>query len=135
MDRRDFLSTGAGAAAALAVVSTSSPVEGAAWTGLAPPAATVNRAQFEQWLNSAFRLRQIGALRSAEARVIAIHDGPRAHRLEQFHVVFSTPTTLASGRYALRHGSGTELELWLDRVIADDEPPRMRATFCLIDGA
>ena len=129
MDRRQFLSSGAGAAAALTAASAS---HAAVWLQGTPSAQPLSRADFERWLDSSFEVRRVGTMHSSSARLVAVQDGQHARALEQFHVILRGEDARATGLCELRHQGGTVLRLWLDAAGVDGEAPLMRATFSLI---
>lgn len=135
MDRRDFLSTGAGTAMALAVATAAAPAEGAPLLHDAASAATLGRTRFEAWLHSEFRVRPIGCLRSARATLVAVVDGPQATGLDQFAVIFRSADRAPTGLCELRHDDGTALHLHLDDGGRDGTAVLARATFSLIASA
>jgi hypothetical protein len=132
MHRRDFLSTGAGTAVALAVAAKAAPAHGAEWLEGTPPAAGLTRARFAAWLHSGFRVRPVGGLRSGRATLIEVADGPRAAGLDQFHLIFRSDGRVPTGLCELRHDSGATLHLWLDEGRRDGAAALTRATFSLI---
>ena len=135
MDRRDFLTTGAGAAAALAITTEASSAHAAALIDSSQPGTALRRAHFESWLRDSFRVRSLAALRSARAMLVAVEDGPRHHGLEQFHVVFESDGALPSGFCELSHDSGANFALWLDPHGNGRAGAHARATFSLIISA
>jgi hypothetical protein len=132
MDRREFISSGAGTATAVALAAHAGASRASPLLRGAPP-STLNRAGFERWLNSSFELRRVGTLRVSRAQLIAVRDGQRAPGLEQFHVLWRGDGAAIPGLCELRHESGATLRLWLDVAGKDGAAPLMRATFSLID--
>lgn len=135
MQRRDFLSTGAGTAVALAVATNAASAQGVEWLEGALPAAGLTRARFAAWLHSGFRIRPVGGLRSGRATLIAITDGPRAAGLDQFHLIFRSDGRAPTGLCELRHDSGASVHMWLDESGGDGSAALTRATFSLITAA
>jgi hypothetical protein len=132
MDRRDFMSTGASAAAALAIATGTASARGGTAIGDAGAGPRMSRAQFKAWLNTSFRIRPEGSLRSVPARLVAVNDGPSAAGLEQFSVVFQVEGAPASGLCELRHETGASLYLHLDGGRATAAGTHMLAVFSLI---
>jgi hypothetical protein len=132
MDRRVFLTTGAQAAAAVAIAAAAVQAHGAEWPGAPHPAPAFTRARFEAWLNSSFSVRRIGSLRSRPATLIAIKDGPRCAGLDQFELVFSGEGPPMSGLCELEHSGGERLHLHLDAGRTERGSSLTRAAFSLI---
>lgn len=130
MDRRAFLSSGAGTA--IVLTATTGASYSAEWVSGARRVQALSRATFERWLHSLFEVRRIGSMRTSRAQLIALRDGPQTAGIEQFHVIVRLDGPPADGLWELRHADGTELQLWLDAAGEDQGASLMRATFSLI---
>jgi hypothetical protein len=132
MDRRVFLTTGAQAAAAVAIAAGVVQAQGAGLPGATHRAPAFTRARFQAWLDDSFNVRRIGGLRSRRATLIAIKDGPHCAGLDQFELVFSGAGPPMSGLCELEHPSGERLHLRLEAGRAERGSWLTRAAFSLI---
>lgn len=131
MDRRDFIVAGSAAASALAVQKAVAAADNCSGDVL-PASGALNRAQFEQWLNTDFRV--IGAEQRSTMRLTRLVADRDTAELEQFHVYFEGAVDSPAGLCRVRHRDGAEFALHLESVGDNGRAGARRATFSLLTG-
>lgn len=126
MNRRQFLSTGAAACT----------VGFAASNVMATPrqqklnAEIYSKKWFQQALNGQFHLDDNG-WQGVRMELVAVNDGPRSSKLEQFSVVFQTNSSkqVPSGLYHVKHASDGWFQVYLERGLMSENGLQYHAAF------
>lgn len=126
MNRRQFLSTGAAACAALGFTAPNVMASATQESG----AAKYTKKWFQQALNSQFHLDDNG-WQGVRMQLVAVEDGPQSHGLEQFTTVFRTHhgTQLPPGLYHVKHARDGWFQVYLERGQKNDAGLHYHATF------
>lgn len=129
MDRRQFLSTGAAACAALGFTASNVMASVTPQSG----AAKFTKQWFQQALNTQFHLDDKG-WQGVRMELVAVEDGPQSHGLEQFSTVFRTnqDAQLPPGLYHVKHARDGWFQVYLERNQKNGAGLHYHATFNLL---